>query len=713
MSERHSMRKIREVLRLKQDRKLSERKIGRSVGIGRSTVGEYLERAKDAGLTWEEAEKLNDAEVEARLFRQLGRNEPWERAPIDMAWVHRELRRPGVTLELLWTEYQQAVADGATSKKPYQYSQFCELYREYKKKLSPSMRQTHRAGEKAFVDFSGKKPRIVDHETGEETEVELFVMVLGASNYTYAEAVRTQQLSDFVGATVRGLEYFGAVPEMLVPDQLKSAVHKPDRYAPEINATYTEVAQHYGTAIVPARPRKPKDKAKVEGGVLIAQRWILACLRNHRFFGLEELNAAIRELLEKLNTRPLQKLEGCRRSAFEKLDRPAMKPLPARRYEVGEWKLGVGVNIDYHFEYDHRHYSVPCALMNTKVDVRATATMVEVWRDGARVTSHERSDGPKGTAVTKLEHRPRAHREWGEWPPERLVGWAQTKGPKTAEVAATILGRHPEAGRRACLGLLRMGERYGNARLEAACGRALAIGNPTYKSVEAILKNGLDKVELTKEVEPTKVVHENIRGGAYFDREEVEPANNIDEIAARYLDEERFAIINEPSAVTNDEVPWDGQVEEVKTGSKAREIEARYWMKERLDSVKDVVPDPVRAMEVVVSPVDPAPGAVAPPTRSSLSELIGQLRAAWESPRMAGRSGRRCMPERGGEDSQSDQQDGSSRTRQSACPPTAGNDGGKEVEEEEPRRRECMSDAMTCNRRGLDRFSHARRGEVG
>jgi transposase len=557
MSERHSMRKVREVLRLDSLGR-SEREIAGALGIGHTTVGAYLKRAKEAGLRWEEAEALSDVETEARLFTQVGRNEPAARAPVDLGHVHLELRRAGVTLELLWAEYQQAVVDGGSGLRPYQYSRFCELYRAYARKLSPVMRQTHRAGEKAFVDYSGKKPRIFDRDTGAWIEVELFVMVLGASNYTYAEVTLTQTLPDFVGATVRGLEYFGAVPEMLVPDQLKSAVSRADRSEPEINATYAEMGAHYVTAIVPARPCKPRDKAKVEGGVLIAQRWILACLRNRRFFSLEELNAAIRELLEKLNTRPFQKLEGCRRSAFEALDRPAMRPLPSQRYEVGAWKLGVGVNVDHHFEYEHRHYSVPCELMGAKVDVRVTANVIEVWRDHRRVTSHERSYGPKGTAVTKPEHRPRAHREWGDWPPERLVGWAQTKGPRTGEVAAAILerGPHPESGRRACLGLMRLGERYGSERLEAACARALRIGNPTRRSVEAILKSGLEKVALAEEVEPRRVMHENIRGGDYFDRGEATSSREEEEIEARYLEAERQSIIHELRA---DSSEVDGQ----------------------------------------------------------------------------------------------------------------------------------------------------------
>ena len=546
------MRKVREVLRLKHEQGLSERQIAASAGIGHSTVGAYLKRAEQAGLKWEKASAMSDAEVEAQLFAQVGWNEPAARAPIDFGWVHGELRRAGVTLELLWTEYQQAVADGGTGRRAYQYSQFCELYRAYKKKLSPVMRQVHRAGEKGFIDFSGKKPRYFDAATGEWQEVELFVMVLGASNYTYAEATRTQALVDFVGATVRGLEYFGGVPELLVPDQLKSAVAKADRVEPEINATYAEMAQHYGTAVVPARPRKPKDKAKVEGGVLIAQRWILACLRNRRFFSLEELNAAIWELLERLNMRRFQKLEGSRRSVFEQVERPALRPLPLRRYEVGEWKLGVGVNVDYHIVYDHRLYSVPCALMSARVDVKATAAVIEVWHDGARVTSHARSYGPKGTAVTKPEHRPQAHREWGSWPPERLVSWAAQTGPKTAELVAVILEHrtHPETGRRACLGLMRLGERYGAARVEAACGRALEIGSPRYKTVEALLRTGLDRARPEEEVESKSVVHENIRGGTYFDREE---GASAEEIEARYLEEERLAIRMESAVANTDE----------------------------------------------------------------------------------------------------------------------------------------------------------------
>jgi transposase len=390
MTERLSMRKIREVLRLRLECKRTQAEIAASAGIGPSTVGDYLARARKADVTWERARALGDAELEGLLFRDAGRNEPPARVAIDFGWVHRELSRPCVTLQTLWVEYREgALATGGTAK-TYEYSRFCDLYAHWRKKLDVTMRQVHRAGEKLFIDYSGRRPHIVDRATGEVTEVELFVAVLGASNYTFAEATRTQQLADFVGSTVRAFEYFGCVPEVVVPDQLRSAVAGPDRYEPDNNPTYQEMAEHYGVTIIPARPRNPKDKPKVEGGVLIVQRWILAVLRGRTFFSLGELNATIAELLERLNARPFQKLEGCRRSAFETLDKPAMKPLPARRYEISSWKRAK-VNIDYCVAYDHRIYSVPYALVGEQVDVRATVGTVEVLHRGVRVASHVRS----------------------------------------------------------------------------------------------------------------------------------------------------------------------------------------------------------------------------------------------------------------------------------------------------------------------------------
>ena len=359
------MRKIREILRL-QHLGRSRRQIASSVSVALGTVSGHLRRASDAGLDWERAQGMSDAELETLLFRDGGRNSPAVRAPIDFPHVHRELRRTGVTLQLLWAEYQEVVAARDGNLKPYQYSQFCDLYAAWRVRLSPSMRQVHVAGEKGFIDYSGKKPRLWDVRVGQAREVELFVMVLGASNYTYAEASYTQKLQDFVGSTIRAFEFFGGVPRVLVPDQLRSAVKGPDRYEPDINTTYLELAQHYDTTVVPARPRKPRDKAKVEAAVLIAQRWVLAKLRNRTFFELSELNQAIWELLDELNERPFQKLEGSRASTFEELEKPALLPLPALRYELSE-RRAARVNIDYHVDFDHRYYSVPFKLVHENV----------------------------------------------------------------------------------------------------------------------------------------------------------------------------------------------------------------------------------------------------------------------------------------------------------------------------------------------------------
>lgn len=518
------MRKIREVLRLKYEQGCSHRQIQAATGLSKGSVSEYIGRAAKTGIDWPTATSMSDADLEARLFKQVGRNEPAHRAPIDFAWVHRELRRTGVTLQQLCVEYQQAAVDAKDGRRPYQYSQFCDLYQSYRAKLDMPMRQTHRAGEKAFLDYSGKKPFIIDPHTGEVREVELFVCVMGASNYTYAEATATQNLEDFVGSTVRALEYFGSVPEMLVPDQLRSAVSGPDRYDPDINPSYFELARHYETAVIPARPGKPRDKPKVETGVLIAQRWILARLRNRRFFSLAELNEAIAVLLEELNTRPFQKLEGCRRSAFESIDRPAMRPLPARRYELSHWKKAK-VNIDYHVTYDDRHYSAPCELIGATVYVRATRSTIEVLHGGQRVASHARSYGPKGSFVTCEEHKPKSHRDYGKWPPARMQAWADSIGPAVGRVVACILGRYrnPEFGYRAVLALTRDARTFGPDRLDAACARALTIAGPmgpTRRSVVAILRRRLEHRPIPPEETPRAPVHhDNVRGASYFDKE--------------------------------------------------------------------------------------------------------------------------------------------------------------------------------------------------
>ncbi|CAN5357270.1 IS21-like element ISPsy14 family transposase [soil metagenome] len=503
----------------------SHRAIQASTGLSKGSVSDYLKRAAVRGVGWSEASSMSDAEVETALFCAVGRNEPPGRTPIDWAWVHVELRKTGVTLMLLCAEYQRAAVERKDGTRPYQYSQFCDLYTDWRKTLAYSMRQVHRAGEKLFVDYSGKRPQIVDPQTGEITEVELFVAVLGASNYTYAEATRSQKKNDFVASTIRALEYLGGVPELVVPDQLRSAVSGPDRYDPEINPTYLELAQHYGFAVIPARPGKPRDKAKVEGGVLIAQRWILACLRNCTFFSIDSLNEAIAELLEKLNAKPFQKLDGCRRSAFEQLDRPALKPLPGHRYERSDWEK-CKVHIDYHVEFDDRFYSAPCALIGARVEVRATTATVEILFRGQRVASHERSYGRKGAFVTCETHKPKQHADYGEWPPERMLGWAASIGPSVRAVVEKIFARYPrpELGYRPFLALTRDAKTFGHERLDAACARGLALAGPygpTRKSVHAILVRKLETLPLPDEttLAPTRT-HENIRGPNYFDQKE-------------------------------------------------------------------------------------------------------------------------------------------------------------------------------------------------
>ena len=520
------MRKIREILRLHHECQLTQRQISASTGVSKGAVGEYVRRARQASMTWEQARELDDAEVESRLFRLLGRNEPPRRVPIDFAWIHRELRRAGVTLQQLWLEYREAAASGPpTGATPYGYSQFCDLYASFRGKVDVTMRQVHLAGEKVFIDYSGKKPRIWDSSTGESIEVELYVAVLGASNYTFAEATRTQSLPDFCASTVRAFEFFGCTPKIAVPDQLRSADSGPDRYAPEINPTYAELSEHYDVAIIPARPGEPRDKAKVETGVLITQRWILACLRNRTFFSLEALNEAIAELLVRLNDRPFQKLEGCRRSAFETIDRPAMRPLPATRWEFALWKKA-RVNIDYHVAYDGRLYSVPHNLVGEQTDLRITTKVVEIFLRGKRVASHARLWTAKGSASTVPEHRPKSHREYGAWPPSRIIHWAGSIGPSVGALVDHILSRreNPETAYRSCMGLIRGAKSYDPARFDAACQRALTIGSPTRKSVLAILSRGLDAAPAPDTSEPpASASHDNIRGGAYYDRKETDP----------------------------------------------------------------------------------------------------------------------------------------------------------------------------------------------
>jgi transposase len=514
------MRKIREVLRL-HSLGLTQREVGRSCSVGQSTVSEYLKLAEAAGLRWADIADWSQDRLEKALLPGQPAAKQRQRLPLpDFAAVHAELQtHKHLTLQLVWDEYRATHAEG------YGYSRFCELYQRWRKRQEVVLRQEHRAGEKLFVDYAGDTIAVRDPESGATRQAQLFVAVLGASNYTFAEATWTQGLPDWIGSHIRAFECFQGVPEIVVPDNLKSGVTKPCRYEPGVNLTYEEMAQHYGVAVVPARVRKPRDKAKVEAGVLVVERWIVAALRKQTFFSLGAVNAAIAALLERLNDRPFRKREGTRRSLFESLDRPALKPLPVEPYQYGEWKTA-RVNIDYHVEFDRHWYSVPHQLTQCEVEIRATPATVEIFHRGVRVASHARSQAAY-QHTTIHEHRPKAHQRHQEWPPSRIVEWCGTIGPATAQVAERILGsnRHPEQGYRSCLGIVRLGTDYPHARVEAAARRAIALQVCTYKSLKAILENNLDGQEPETAPAPRPPVdHPNLRGPGYYDASPGEPA---------------------------------------------------------------------------------------------------------------------------------------------------------------------------------------------
>jgi transposase len=503
------MRKIKEVLRL-HAAGFSDRAIAQSLQISHSTVRQYRERAAAAGLSWPLPPELGEAALEARLFPPAPSSAA-ERTLPEWDHIQRELRRDGVTLQLLWLEYKEAHPDGL------QYSQFCARFRQWKGGVDRVLRQAHKAGEKVFVDFAGQTVEVICRETGEVRPAQIFVGVLGASNYTYAEALESQELAEWIGAHVRMYAFFGGVPHLTVPDNLKAGVRQACYYEPDLNPTYQEMAAHYGTTVLPTRVAKPKDKAKVEVGVQIVERWILARLRNHTFFSLAELNQQIRRLLDELNERPFQKIEGSRRTLFESLDRPALLPLPERRYEYAEWKKA-RVNIDYHIDVLGHYYSVPHTLVRAVVEVRIAQSTVEVFHDGRRVAAHVRGRR-KGGFTTLAAHRPKAHQKHLEWTPSRLIRWAEQTGPSTGRLVEQILADrpHPEQGYRACLGLLRLGQRHGADRLEAACRRALAIRGTSYRSVKSILQSGLDRVPLEGQTAlALPQAHEHVRGATYY-----------------------------------------------------------------------------------------------------------------------------------------------------------------------------------------------------
>ena len=504
------MRKIEDVLRL-HARGLSTRRISLATGVGKTTVIEYLRRAGTAGVSWPLPQGLDEAALERLLFPPPPPSKGRQIAEPNWAAIHRELKRPGVTLALLWDEYRGGHPEG------YGYSAFCEHYRRWAGRLSPVMRQRHPAGERMFVDYSGTRMAVIDPATGRPRPAEIFIAVLGASNYTYAEASWSQTLPDWIGAHTRAFAAFGAVPALVVSDNLKSGVIRACFYEPEVNRSYADMAAHYGTAILPARPYKPRDKAKVEAAVLLVQRWIVARLRNRRFFTLEELNAAIGEEVARLNARVSRHLGASRKQLFETLERPAMQPLPPEPYVHADWRKAV-VGPDYHVRLEGHHYSVPHDLIRQQLWARLTATTVELFRGGKRVACHRRAASGDTGATTLNDHMPASHRRHAETTPQMLRERASRIGPATAILIDVILRNkpHPEQGFRSCLGILRLARSHGAERLEAACDRALEINARTLTSVKSILQNRLDGRPPDRQPEAPPITHANIRGPQFF-----------------------------------------------------------------------------------------------------------------------------------------------------------------------------------------------------
>jgi transposase len=506
------MRKIREILRLKWECQLSERVIARSCCTARSTVADYIRRAAAAGLKWPLPENQSDSQLDELLYPKTEPAKPKAAALPDWEKIHLELRKKGVTLRLLWVEYLEKYPQG------YGYSQFCQLYRDWAGQLKPTMRLDHKAGEKLFVDYTGQTVPVIDPTTGEIREAEIFVAVLGASSYTYAEAQWHQDLPNWTGGHVRAWLFFGGVTELVIPDNLKAGVTHPSRYDPEINPTYQEMAEHYGVAVVPARSFHPRDKAKVEVGVQNVERWILARLRNQKFFSLLALNQAIRELLADLNQRKMEHLGKSRRELFELVDKPALKPLPATPYEFALWKKAK-ISIDYHVEYADHYYSVPFHLYPAEVMIRASEKTVEIFWDGKPVALHPRAHA-KGGHSTLKEHMPADHQFYSEWSPERFIHWAEKIGPETAKIVQIELNsrQHPEQAYRACLGILGLAKKHTPGRLESACHYALANEIHSYRGIKNILVNQIDHLSSPEGASQPALLptHPNIRGKEYY-----------------------------------------------------------------------------------------------------------------------------------------------------------------------------------------------------
>ncbi len=504
------MRKIHQILRQRHELKLSYRAIANSLNISIGCVSDYLHRAKAAGLIWPLSEELSEQALYERLFLPVKASSTKRPLP-NWEWVHCEYRKKGVTLQLLWREYRDEHEAGLS------YSQFCERYRRHTQSLNPSMRQIHKAGEKTFVDYAGMTMEWIEPATGEIHTAQIFVGALGASQFTFIEATATQTITDWIASHIHMWDYFGGVSQLVVPDNLKSAVTKTHRYDPDINANYQHVSEHYGFAIVPARAYKPKDKAKVENAVGCIERQVLAPLRHRTFTSLSELNEVIQEKLRDFNQKKFQKLDSSRKELFEKLDQPALKSLPKERYQYALWRRAK-VNIDYHVIFEQHYYSVPYQYIQKEIELRATQKTLECFYQGERIALHQRTHTPYKHSTIK-EHMPKNHQAQSGWSPERIKRWANKIGPQTKQFIEHLMAARPfpEQAYRTCLGVLRLAQRYGEHRLEAASKIAYDAGATRYQQIETILKNKVDTVSETKQVVSQKLsAHNNIRGAEYY-----------------------------------------------------------------------------------------------------------------------------------------------------------------------------------------------------
>jgi len=491
---------------------MSYRRISEATGAGKTQAAAYVRRAGLLGITWPLPEGMDDGALEQLVF-PVADGAASERGAIDWSAIQRELKRRSVTMALLWQEYRAEHPNG------YSYTRFCELYADWRKRVSPTMRQTHLAGEKLFVDWAGDTIAIVDPASGEGRRAHIFVAALGASNFTYAEARWSETLPDWIAAHVHALAAIGGVPRALIPDNLKAGITKPSRYEPGINRTYQDLADHYGCVVLPTRIRHPRDKAKVEVAVQIVQRFVLARLRNRTFFSLADLNAAIRDCVAAINAKIMRHIGKSRAELLETLDRPALQALPDVPYAYAEWQRA-RVAPDYHVQVAGHFYSVPSRLIREVVEVRIATETIEIFHKGKRIASHARSH-LRHRHTTTPEHMPSAHRRYAEWTPARMMREAAKLGPATTALFEAIMAAkpHPEQGFRSCLGIISLVKSYGPARVEAACRRGNDIGATTYGSIASILKNGLDKAyaQHARDTDnETAFHHDNIRGRDYY-----------------------------------------------------------------------------------------------------------------------------------------------------------------------------------------------------